>query len=259
VPTSIQVDQPSLSGATLYATVTVLASSAYAAGQRWNAGTGAFEAVVSGHWADYAVALAEDAGTGHFSGAVPAGINAPALLAVNAYRRAGGAPALSDALVDQQQVNWSGAAPRPPAGAGDAMALTSGERASLAAVVLSDTADTVGAAAVAVRAVTDRLGTALETDGAGGYRFTAAALAHAGAGGLTADAAAETLLLKSVEAGVTVRQALRGVAAYAFGPVTGQGTGTVVYAAAGNPGTPRITAAVGAGGRTSVTPTLGSP
>lgn len=79
-------------------------------------------------------------------------------------------------------------AAKTAAQAGNAMALTSGERSTLAAVILTDTADTLGADIVAVKAVTDKLGTALQSDGGSGFQFTVTALALApsgGGGGLT--------------------------------------------------------------------------
>jgi hypothetical protein len=67
--------------------------------------------------------------------------------------------------------------------AGNAMALTTGERNALAGVILTDTTDTLGADILAIKAVTDKLATGLQADGSGGYQFTVLALAHVPTGG----------------------------------------------------------------------------
>jgi hypothetical protein len=95
----ISTQQTSLSGATLYATID-------RGGQRWN-GT-AFEAIVSGHWSTYAVALTEAAGTGYFSADIPAGINTPGRLEITIYRQIGGTPATTDPVVASGSIDWSG-------------------------------------------------------------------------------------------------------------------------------------------------------
>jgi hypothetical protein len=60
-------------------------------------------------------------------------------------------------------------------------------------------------------------------------------------------------LANGIETGVTPRQAFRGMAAALFGQVTGAGSGTEVFRAAGVPGTTRLTYTVdAAGNRTGV-------
>jgi len=57
----------------------------------------------------------------------------------------------------------------------------------------------------------------------------------------------------SVEAGVTLRDALRYIVAYAVGNVTGGGSGTETFFAAGNPATTRFTSTPTSAGSRTVT------
>jgi hypothetical protein len=63
----------------------------------WNTGTLLFEAYSSGHWANYAIALAERAGTGYYSAAYPAQIVIRTSEVL--YLRAGGSPTVGDVPV----------------------------------------------------------------------------------------------------------------------------------------------------------------
>lgn len=65
-------------------------------GTVWNNNTLAFEAYNASDWADYAVALTEQAGSGYYRGAYPAVI-AGVLTTEVLYERVGGSPAISDA------------------------------------------------------------------------------------------------------------------------------------------------------------------
>ncbi|MDD5301485.1 MAG: hypothetical protein PHS14_00135 [Elusimicrobia bacterium] len=66
-------------------------------GEWWNtSGTPAWEAFNAAHWADYAVALTEAAGSGYYWAARPAGV-AGALVSDVFYSQAGGSPAIGDA------------------------------------------------------------------------------------------------------------------------------------------------------------------
>lgn len=68
-------------------------------GQAWNttlnAGAGGWEAYDSGHWAQYAIAMTEKAGSGYYVGTYPAGIE-DLLTTEVIYVRGGGSPALGD-------------------------------------------------------------------------------------------------------------------------------------------------------------------
>ena len=69
-------------------------------GQVWNPTTGpsgAWENYNSSHWAQYAVALTEQAGSGFYAVAYPAGIAATDLSIETFYQQAGGSPTLGDA------------------------------------------------------------------------------------------------------------------------------------------------------------------
>lgn len=68
--------------------------------------------------------------------------------------------------------------------------------------------------------------------------------------------AADGVDLVVVETGVNLRQACSAIAAMSAGAASGAGTGTMVYKAANNSGTTRITAVCDAGNRTSVTLSL---
>ncbi len=69
-------------------------------GQVWNVGTSAFETFTSGNWANYAIALAEQTGSGYYSAPFPgAAILAAAgavLMTEAIYVRAGATPAIGD-------------------------------------------------------------------------------------------------------------------------------------------------------------------
>lgn len=69
--------------------------------------------------------------------------------------------------------------------------------------------------------------------------------------------AADGLDAVVVESGIHARQALRAVLAVLAGAETRPDATTVAYAAAGSPGTPRVSASVGTGLRGPVTLTLG--
>lgn len=91
-----------------------------------------------------------------------------------------------------------------PAKAGDAMALTSGERSTLTDAILSNTVDTLGAAILAIKAKTDALPTHFTnaTFSADGV-FAAAALAAgpSGGGGSGSDTPGTTTLLGRLTSG----------------------------------------------------------
>lgn len=75
-------------------------------GQVWNGG--AFEAYNAAHWTSYAITLAEQASSGYYFVAAPAG-TAGFLVSDSFYQQAGGSPATSDAppfaLADSGGVN----------------------------------------------------------------------------------------------------------------------------------------------------------
>ena len=77
-------------------------------GQVWNGS--AFEVYNAAHWSTYAIALAEQAGSGYYTATAPAG-TAGFLVSDAFYQQAGGSPATSDgppfALVDSGGVNVS--------------------------------------------------------------------------------------------------------------------------------------------------------
>lgn len=77
-------------------------------GQVWNGS--AFEVYNAAHWTTYAIALAEQAGSGYYAATAPAG-TAGFLVSDAFYQQAGGTPATSDgppfALVDSGGVNVS--------------------------------------------------------------------------------------------------------------------------------------------------------
>lgn len=97
--TSLPIRAIFTTGANLYAVERGLVAGVE---QVWNptlnAGAGGWEAYNSAHWAQYAVALTEQAGSGYFSAAFPAGIGAVKTWET-IYQRAGGAPALGDVAV----------------------------------------------------------------------------------------------------------------------------------------------------------------
>ena len=69
-------------------------------GQVWNTSLnsgGGWENYASGHWANYAIALTEQAGSGFYSVAYPTGIAATDLSIETFYQRGGGSPVLGDA------------------------------------------------------------------------------------------------------------------------------------------------------------------
>ena len=77
-------------GQTLYAVIINPAD-----GTVWRFDTSVWEAFTSGHWADYAVPMAEFAGSGYYRAAYP--ITTPTVLATEViYVQAGGTPTLGD-------------------------------------------------------------------------------------------------------------------------------------------------------------------
>lgn len=83
------------SGAELYAMIR-RRSDGYAWNTALNSGDGGFEAWNAGNWAQYAIALTEQASSGYYVGAYPIAIGA-AFTSEVFYVRAGGSPASSDA------------------------------------------------------------------------------------------------------------------------------------------------------------------
>jgi len=69
-------------------------------GQVWNASTQVFEIFTSGNWANYAVAMAEQTGTGYYSASFPGSAilaaAGAALMTEAVYIRAGGSPTIGD-------------------------------------------------------------------------------------------------------------------------------------------------------------------
>ena len=63
---------------------------------------------------------------------------------------------------------------------------------------------------------------------------------------------AESKSRSAIEAGITLRQGMRYIAAALAGVLSGAGTGTIVIKAINNAGTTRITATVDASGDRSV-------
>ena len=94
------------SGSTLYAILHNLSTN-----QVWRVDTTVWEAYSSAHWTSYALALTEQASSGFYSAAYPAGIT-NTLTSEAIYVQAGGSPALSDApsiaSLQSQGVNING-------------------------------------------------------------------------------------------------------------------------------------------------------
>lgn len=67
-----------------------------------NAGAGGWETYNSSNWSQYAVAMVEDTGSGHFSVAYPAGISGVLTTEV-AYIRGGGSPTLGDSPINSNR------------------------------------------------------------------------------------------------------------------------------------------------------------
>jgi hypothetical protein len=133
------------SGQTLYAVVR------NAQAQAWNTATTAFESVQSAHWTQYALALAEQTGTGFYSASFPAAISASGRYSVDLRQQVGSAPATSDPTVGAGPLRWGGAA----LGEVDVLASTDKSGYSLdltQSVPTSNTAQTVGDALNAARA-----------------------------------------------------------------------------------------------------------
>lgn len=86
-------------------------------GQAWNGS--AFEAVVSGHWSTYAIAMAEAAGTGLYFGDMPS--VAAGLYTVSVRLRAGASPSPTDTAVGGGDIDT-----RPSSGGSAAPAITTG-------------------------------------------------------------------------------------------------------------------------------------
>lgn len=103
---SLYVQSIYTTGLTLYAIIHNLSTN-----QVWRTDTNVWEAYNSAHWTSYALALAEQASSGYYSAAYPAGIT-NTLTSEAIYVQAGGSPALSDApsiaSLQSQGVNANG-------------------------------------------------------------------------------------------------------------------------------------------------------
>lgn len=99
-----EIQLPGPTGATLYAVL--LDASGANLGKAWNGA--AFEVPASANWATYAVLLAEQGATGLYEADMPA--IPGALYTVTVYRRAGGSPAVGDAVVGLGSIDWTGTA-----------------------------------------------------------------------------------------------------------------------------------------------------
>lgn len=75
-------------------------------GLRWDGAS--FVTPTAGAWPSYAVAMTEDAGTGHFTANVPAGITVWGRLDYRVYKQSGASPDLSDNYETADSVIWSG-------------------------------------------------------------------------------------------------------------------------------------------------------
>ena len=78
------------SGQTLYAVIRNRLN-----GQVWNNNSLAFEVFNSAHWAQYAIALTEQTGSGYYSATRPAGL-AGFLTSDSIYQQGGGSPTIGD-------------------------------------------------------------------------------------------------------------------------------------------------------------------
>ena len=96
-------------GAALYTTIRS------AARTMWNtAGTPALEALTVVNWADYDIALTETPASSYFYvGAWPAGLTTAGWYWLDIYVRAGGSPAIGDALTGGLVVWWDGTTAKP--------------------------------------------------------------------------------------------------------------------------------------------------
>lgn len=96
-----------------------------------NAGDGAWDIFNGANWAQYAVALTEDAGSGYYAGAYPVNI-ADVLTSEAVYIRAGGSPAIGDTpatnLLHSQGDNAAGVGADPVAALNLQRALVSEQR-----------------------------------------------------------------------------------------------------------------------------------
>ena len=68
-------------------------------GQVWNTGTNLFENYNSAHWANYAISLNEQSGSGYYSASYPSQIAAGTLSTEVIYQQTGGSPALGDTII----------------------------------------------------------------------------------------------------------------------------------------------------------------
>ncbi len=76
-------------------------------GQYWNGS--AFEAFVVGNWDDYDITLAETPAGGYrYEADFPAGISGEGNYSIDAYKRAGASPAISDELLASCEFAWDG-------------------------------------------------------------------------------------------------------------------------------------------------------
>jgi hypothetical protein len=99
-----EIKYPYTTGKTLYGVV--LNSS----GQAWNVSTSVFETITSGDWANYGVALAEQASCGIYTGSFPGAITASGLYNVIIYAKGGSTASPTDTALGVGQISWSGAA-----------------------------------------------------------------------------------------------------------------------------------------------------
>lgn len=83
-------------------------------GTAWDQNSSSFEAPQTSHWSQYAIALAEQNGTGLYAGAFPGAIVTPATYGILVYQQGGGSPASTDLLVAQDSIAWNGTAEMVP-------------------------------------------------------------------------------------------------------------------------------------------------
>jgi len=109
----IQIAHHTATGANLYAVIVNADPESADRGKWWNAVGGAWEVMAVANWADYAIAMSESPASGYrYVGAFPAAI-ALGWYTILQFTRAGGAPAITDAMIEPAvDRHWDGAALR---------------------------------------------------------------------------------------------------------------------------------------------------
>jgi len=118
------------------------------AGQAWNTSTVGFETAIDGHWANYAVTMAEQGTMGKYRGNFPSAIPTSAtggLYRVDIRLQAGGSPARGDSPYSAGTFDWTGtqAVPLNAAAGTVGGALLVAEGVGIGKIVEDDVANTL--------------------------------------------------------------------------------------------------------------------